>query len=167
MFIHRFLSLDWLQGCYSPFSILNGWKPMFSDKFSQIHSVVFYPFSTIVYTLVLRVLVFSYCRMHCGVKRSTRVFSDVAYVQPIHSVCTLVSGIISLKKALVFTQVFGRSLRVFDSFLICVFTFELHSESSADMLRFSGLVLVFMKLLIYKVLSKTCLYILHSLINNL
>ena len=39
VFIHGFLTVDWLHRCYSQFSILNGWEPMFSDKFSGIDSV--------------------------------------------------------------------------------------------------------------------------------
>ena len=53
------------QGCSSPFTIQDGWKPMFFYTFSQSLLLVSYPFLKSVYSLLLRVSMFTYCKMDC------------------------------------------------------------------------------------------------------
>ena len=76
-FIHRFLSADYLMGCYLPFSVLDGCKPMCSGNFSQIHSACLPTISRKPFSSLLRLFVFTYCKNDCYMKKSVRMFSDV------------------------------------------------------------------------------------------
>ena len=66
------------------------------------------------------------------------MFSDLAQIQLIRSICSLVSDYFALLRELVMMRVSGRSLLVSVGVLLCIFFFELQSESGAKMFHFSG-----------------------------
>ena len=93
-------------------------------------------------------------------KTSARIFSDVAQIRLICLICSLISGVTALHRAHIKIQLSGRSLPVSYCVLLGNFTFELQSESSfnrfhVSLFLYSMLVLVSMKLLIFKTFSNT------------
>ena len=76
--------------------------------------------------------------MDFGAKISGQMFSDVVEIQLICPIYNLFSGNTAFKRALIMMQDSGGSLPVSVSVLICIFIFELQSESRASMFHFSG-----------------------------
>ena len=102
-------------------------------------------------------------------KTSAHMFSHVAQIRLFWLIFSLIGGVTALKRALVMKQVSGPCLLMFVSVLRCVFTFELQSEYTANITRFfwflsALLVLVFMKLLIYKMLCNIWFYVVWSVL---
>ena len=64
-------------------------------------------------------------------KTSARIFSDLAQIQLICFIYSLISNFIALQRALIKMWVSGRNLPLTVSISRCVFTCELQSESSA------------------------------------
>ena len=71
-------------------------------------------------------------------KTSAPMFSVLAQIQFFSLICSLISGITELERALVMVQGSGQSPPVSVSVLICIFIFELQSESSINMLHVFG-----------------------------
>ena len=66
-------------------------------------------------------------------------------------------------------QVFNQSLQVSVSVLVCIFTFEFQTESTANVFHVVSalLVLVHVKLPIFKILKNTWFYILDNVLYSL
>ena len=89
------------------------------------------------------VFVFTYCRKFCKTKTSKWMFSDLAEIELIHSKCIVISGFITLQKALVMMQFYWRSIHLSVCVLLCIFTCEFLSEFSTNMLHMSGYFCIF------------------------
>ena len=123
------------QVYYSTFPNRSGWKPIFFYTFYQSKKRVFFLLLLQIFFLLLKVVVFSYCRMDCGGENIVTGFCQVAQIQLICLTYRLVRMVFALQKALVIMRVSCRSLSVSVSDLLFVCTFELQSESSANMIH--------------------------------
>ena len=108
---------------------------MYFYNFSEPFLFVFFLVQLKVYSLFLRFLVFSYCRMNCGVKKLARITSDVGQTQLVCLIYNLVSRIIALRMAFVMMVFSSQRLPASVSALLCTFIFEIQSKSSAKMFR--------------------------------
>ena len=118
--------------------LLDGWKPMCSEILSQFFLLVFHVLLAGVSSLLFRVLRVTYGKTDCWAKTSRWIFSHVVLIQVIRSICSVISGIDAFQLAYVILQVSVRTLPVSLSVLICIFTCELQSKSSATLFNFSG-----------------------------
>ena len=87
------------------------------------------------------------------------MFSDEVQIELGLSIISLVSGITALQKAMLMMQNSNPSSLVRVSVLMCFPNFELQSESSANRFHISGKLLVYMKLVNFKMHSFCCLCI--------
>ena len=81
------------------------------DQISQIHSVCFLLLPTCVYTVLMRVLLFSCCKMDCGAEN---IKADILrcsswWTQPIGVIHSPVSRLIALQRAFVYLWFSGQN----------------------------------------------------------
>ena len=81
---------------------------------------------------------FTYGRMDSGAKTSEGMIFDLVLIELILLIYSLIRDVTSLQRALVMMQVSGQNLLVFVIGLMCIFFFEVQSESSANMFHLSG-----------------------------
>ena len=144
-----------LQGCFSAFSILHGCVPIASPKSLLL---VFYLLLMSVYALLLRVLVFTLCRMDC---------EDENISTDLH----VINGVTVLQRALVMMQIFVRSALVYLSVFICISFLRFTQNLERKCFTFLGIsalsVLIYIKLMINKMLNITWFHILHIVLSSI
>ena len=104
-FIHWFLSVKWIRGCFH-------WSPFLMDENRYI--VMIHPkFMLLVFNLLpksfnfdlLKALAFTYCILDFAAKTSKLIFCSVTYNQLICPVFSVICGDIGLQRALVELQI--------------------------------------------------------------
>ena len=140
---------------------------MSRNLFLTILLVFFFLPETVLF-LLLRVFVFASGTKSCGAKTSGRFFQDMVWIQFIRLIFSLICEVTAFVRAFVWMQIPYRSLPLSVIRLLLIFTFEFPSDTSANMLHVSALlILEFMKLLVHKMLSNTCFCILFSVLDNI